>query len=385
VTGRTPIRELGRRAPEQGRIRTGKTVTKTGKKGEYQAPERIEAFRFSSTDEAAIYAIAEQYGGTAQVWDGAPGRVKQWEVYTPLARVPVALPVDCLGDGVVYEWWQGGYCARRCDGETCAVPQDTPDGTEMVDGPCLCAQEKGKAKCSGKLRLNVVLTDIKPFGGTWRLETSSEHALRELPGMVDMILAMQDVGVLSAATLVLDQRSKVKWVKGKPQTQNYGVPMLAIPHSLDGLMSGAAQLGTYNGPSAAIGSGPSPAQGPDSRGGGDVPGKSIPADVTPDDEVAEAEIVDTISDDQHEALRDAADVVATAWNGEHPEEELTAAAILQAAAGMMTGKPDQRVAELDVEHGKRMGTLLDNMIRGDVAFDGIRGGRIKSHRVKETT
>ncbi len=362
MSGRTPVRELGRRPPEQGRIRTGHKAT-TAKGGE--RPAKLEAFRFTSSDQQAIEAIAGKYGGDAREWKGAPGKGRQWECYTPLARVPVVLPPHCLGDGVVYEHWGGGYCLRRCDGETCEQPQDTPDGTEMVPGPCVCATEPGAAKCKGKLRLNVILRDI-PFGGTWRLETSSEHALREMPGMVDLIYSLQDSN-LSSAVLVLEQRTAVKYLKGKAETRHFGVPMLAVDSTLDEVVAGRTALGSYQSP-AALGEGPSPA--------GVVPPERGPES----DEIVEAEVVDAISDDQHEALIAAADVVAVAWNAENPVAQVTTQALLQALAAQVTGQSAQRVADLDVGHGERIGKLLADIIGERVEFKGIQNGRVKVKR-----
>jgi len=358
MTGRPPVRELGRRPPEQGRIRTGK-------KSEKGYPTKIESFRFTSSDQRAIEAIAAKYGGTATEWKGAPSKGRQWEVFTPLARVAVVLPPNCLGDGVTYEHWGGGYCLRRCDGETCDQPQDTPDGTEMVPGPCVCATEKGPTKCKGKLRLSVILRDI-PFGGTWRLETSSEHALREMPGMVDLIYSMQDSN-LTSAVLVLEQRSRVKYVKGKAETRNYGVPMLAIDNTLDEIVQGAAALGAYNGSPPALGVGePAPVA---AGRGGEI------------DEVLDAEIVDPITDEQHDALRDAADVVAVSWNAENPEDPITTQAILQSLAAQITGAASQRVTDVDQSQGEQIGRLLAQIIQGAVEFRGIRGGRVKVKRL----
>lgn len=363
MTGRIPVRELGRRPPEQGRIRTGHK-TSTAKGGE--RPAKLEHFRFTSSDQQAIERIAALYGGQARVWDGAPGKGRQWEVLTPLARVPVVLPPNCIGEGVEYEWWQGGVCVRRCDGEVCDQPQQTPDGVDMVPGPCLCADEPGAPRCKGKLRLSVILRDI-PFGGTWRLETSSEYAIRELPAMIDLIYSLQDSN-LTSAVLVLEQRTAKKFkAKGEAETRHFNVPMLAVDSSLDEIVQGAAALGAYNSPPALGAAGP--AQVAAGRG------------AEFDEEIADAEIVEPIDDDQHQALIDAADVVAVGWNAENPEALVTTQAILQALAGQITGRSGTRVADVDVNQGEQMAGLLAQVVQGKVEFRGIQGGRVKVKRL----
>jgi hypothetical protein len=334
--------------PEQGRIRTGNQVeTASGK----MRANKLESFRFTSHDEAAISQIADKYGGEARLWKGAPGRAKQWEVLTPLARIGVVLPPDCLGDGITYEHWGGGYCLRRCDGEVCAQPSMTSEGAEMGEGPCVCATEPGPALCKAKLRLTVILRDI-PFGGGWRLETTSENAVRELPGMVDLIHSLQEKQGLSSAVLVLDQRTKHAVVKGKVQTRHFGVPMLAVNHSLDEIQEGRAQLGAYS----------------------EAP-QLAPTSVVASDEVEEAEIiVDTPLLKECEALTDQ---IVDDWNDAHPEEPYSVRQVLSSLAAQLTNDPTQNVAGLSQAHGEKLQKLLVSMTEGTVQFMGIHDGRVK--------
>ncbi len=347
--------------PEQGRIRTGAKVESGGK----ERPSKLQTFRFTSSDEQAIDEIAALYGGEPRRWADAPGGTVQWEVYTERNEIDVVLAPSAIGDGVTFELWAGGYNVRRCDGKNCDTKVEGPEGMEPVNVPCICENEPGPTKCKGKLRLTVILPRIK-FGGGWRLDTSSENALRELPGMIDLILALQQKGGLTNAVLVLDQRSKPKQIKDKKTgqmkviTQKFGVPMLRVPHSMADIQSGAAALG------AAVG----PALHP--------PGNGFAALDAGDSEPAEAEIVaDTALLKSIDAL---ADKIVDAWNLENFEGPLSVRQVLQALAAQVTGNDQQTVAGLLQDHAEKIHGLLEDIISGTVTFKGVRDGRVKVER-----
>jgi hypothetical protein len=227
-----PIGQLERRLPQGGRIRIGSS-TPTQKNGkEYKRPKKLDKFRFTSHDKAAIEEIAAAHGGTVKEWKGSPDGT-QWEVFCEQAEIPIMLPPDPLGGSPVYEMWQAGGCIRRCDGEECVRPQEGPDGTELVTVPCLCfaAQE---LSCKITTRLTVLLPNIR-FGGAWMLETHGFHAAHELPGMVAVVAELQAQGI-SRALLAAEQRRQVVF----GETRDYVVPVIRLGLSPDDLISGRA-------------------------------------------------------------------------------------------------------------------------------------------------
>lgn len=265
----TPIDEVARRMPEQGRIRTGR-------KSDKGAPQWLKTLRFTSQDQAAIEQIAELYGGEARPWQHQ--KHMEWDVVTEAKAVPIVLPPDPLSGTPIYEFWLKGGLQRRCDGVTCEVPQGSPDGTVWSETPCICVA-KGQLACKPKTRLVVILRDVK-FGGSWRLESSGWHAAHELPGMVEMIQNLQGRGQLVAASLRVQERTKVE----SNFTRHYIVPVLEIDRSVMELVSGQATVG-------ALAPGPSP----------ELPAAPIVSErddeeVPPTAEILDAEVLDDTQD-----------------------------------------------------------------------------------------
>lgn len=227
-----PVSQLGKQMVEHGRIRLG--VKGNGR------PTSIDTFRFTSHDEAAIRAIADVYGGDPKPWDEASARIRnQWEVRTPAKRLNVLVLPGGLSVG--YEMWAAGGCMRRCDGEVCTMAGEFDD--RQV--PCLC-HAAGELACKPKVRLNVMLPDV-PFGGSWRLETSSEHALHEMIGMVGVIEQLQatNPGMVAGYVDLVQEHGKA-WVKprggGKPERKevHYTVPRLGVTSTPTEVMQGLA-------------------------------------------------------------------------------------------------------------------------------------------------
>lgn len=191
-----PIADFGR-TPEQGRIRYGiKTVSASGK----AIPRSISKFRFTSSDITALNQISEIYGGTVSPWDNG-----QSEVVTNTNEIHIVLPPEPLGSGSQYELWKGATCVRRCDGVAAWIPANTPDGTELLEVPCLC-EEQQKLDCKPTTRLSVILPEVR-FGGVWRLDCKGWHGTNELPAMVHTVQELQGRG-LSRAYLALEPRKK---------------------------------------------------------------------------------------------------------------------------------------------------------------------------------
>lgn len=203
-----PIAEFGR-APEQGRIRYGmKTISANGK----VIPKSITKFRFTSSDLTALDQIAALYGGKVSPWE------KEYsEVVSTVAEVPIVLPPNPLGDGPVYELWKGAQCVRRCDGISAWVPTRTPDGSELLEVPCLC-NEAQKLECKPTTRLSVILPEVR-FGGVWRLDCKGFYGTNELPAMVSTVQELQGRG-LSRAYLALERRQR--------GTKSFVVPVIRL-------------------------------------------------------------------------------------------------------------------------------------------------------------
>lgn len=217
------MKNLDRRMVEHGRIRLGEK----GAKGQ---PVKIDSFRFTSHDEKAIRAIAKLYGGTVKPWNQG-----QFEVKTTSNDIPVVLPPDPLGGTPIYELWSGGGCQRRCDGEIALVPQQGPEGFEMVEKPCVCEANETLA-CKPTTRLTVILPEIN-FGGGWRLESGGWNVAKEMPGMVDAIQEFAARG-FTRAHLSLEQRTS----KQGGKTMHYVVPVLRPDVSLQELVDGHGGL-----------------------------------------------------------------------------------------------------------------------------------------------
>lgn len=248
------------RLPVAGRIRTGV-------KGKGGRPQSIDTFRFTSRSGADISAIAELYGGDPRPWSD-PKSEDKFEVITTSSEIKVALPPDPLGDSF-YELWGGRGLQRQCDGIICSSPVQGPQGAEFTEGPCLC-RDRGIKECKPKLRLNVILPEL-PLRGVWRLETGSEAALDEMPGMVRTLEGLQGEG-LTVGLLRLERR------QSSGGSKRYVVPVLGLAESLEGLIAGRARLAAL--PAAQPGGGAEFVR----------PFDALPPG--PEDEVVEAELLD---------------------------------------------------------------------------------------------
>lgn len=222
-----PIKDLGHRLPEQGRIRIG--VKTTNPKNPMKA---IDTFRFTSADREAIDQIAALYGGDVRAWhDSKANPPDQFEVITGVKKIRVFLPPECMS--IFYEQWGGGGVVRRCDGVTVEVAgQD-----DMIAQPCICAA-RNNMQCKPYSRISVVLPEVRPFGGAWRLETKGWNAAKELPTFTRMIEQLQARGIVEAR-LRLDQETRM--VRGRKT--HFVVPRLEVGQSADGMIEGAARAG----------------------------------------------------------------------------------------------------------------------------------------------
>lgn len=216
-----PIRETGR-LPEHGRIRLGIKGTKY--------PKSIDTLRFTSPDKRAIEQLADHHGGSVSPWRGSSVIKDQWEVISEAKEIEVLVPPDPISTS--YELWAGPRRERTCDGEICELPPQVDDEGSMhletVD--CIC-NAKQRRECDPKTRLNVILPDLD-FAGVWRLDTGSWNALNELPGMVQVLEALQRSHMVSA-TLGVQRRQR----PGK----SFVVPTLRLNVSVSQLEQGVAR------------------------------------------------------------------------------------------------------------------------------------------------
>jgi len=257
-----PLADIETRAPEAGRIRLG---IKSGK-----AMKSLDKFRFTSPYKDCIEALAFQYGGSVQAWsDPKASPNNQWEVITEASQIEVFLPPNPVSTW--YELYSGSGLLRRCDGETCAVPQQTgPNLWEPVNTPCICVG-KQNMECSPHTRLKVLLPNV-PFRGIWRLETKGWNALKELPGMADLIRQLNDSGSMVRVALGIEKRSQMR-PSGK---RNFVTPTLTMLDSPNQILAGGAQV-------QALGSVSLPELGA---------APAITSTIASDDEIVDAEIID---------------------------------------------------------------------------------------------
>jgi hypothetical protein len=315
-----PLRSTAHhRLAEQGRIKLGAKVASTNRsgKGDGTRPKAIPWFRFTALERerSAIEQLArcscghrhEDHRGDPKTRtrvecsacecprsDGGP--VLPWEsgwgkpglqVTTTKTQIRVVLPPEPFGDGPWYEHWDGGVCQRRCDGEIVRVAASGGEGPEMVERPCMCTD---RMVCKPKVRLHVVLPDLNPMVGFWRLETSSDAALKEMPAAAGLIQgAASD---LSYGWLLIQERSMRRWDERgrKWHTAHFTVPVLAPAASFDVMLAGGTQARALGPgglpPRAALG----PAVAPMPAHEVDDAFDELPID--DDDDITDAEIVE---------------------------------------------------------------------------------------------
>lgn len=387
-----PLRSTSHhRLAEQGRIKFGVRVPSSNRsgKGDGTRPKAIPWFRFTSKDRTAIEQLAALYGGQVLPWEDGFKKAA-WQVTTEATRIRIVLPDEPFGDGPWYEYWDGGYCQRRCDGQTVQVSRATgPESADVVTKPCMCTE---RLVCRPTTRLHVALPELTPFVGFWRLETHSDNALREMPAAAAMILEAQGRG-LSFGFLTLDERSQQRWDERQQKwhVAHFTVPVLAPATSFDSLIAGGSRAHAL-GPAAAR---PALAAGPAvssfDPGPEQVSDDEAGDDQYPDDDYEDAEIVE---DDM--AAVGARPAPAPAHRPQSDEDaaqeasyrarkqrriharavtrnrELYEACVLRVSDGRTRTSKELTLAELD-----RLDTLTEEWAKGklDVTFDD--GGELR--------
>lgn len=223
-----PINDIAHGLRRVGKLRMGVEVeTSNGK----TRPEKLDTWRFTSPDEHVIRAVAAhpELGGEARPWDndGSP----EWETITNTSTLDVLITPEADAFSQWYEMWKAGGCQRRCDGDT-----------ETLSGkPCMCPADRderadlskqGKA-CKATTRLSVVLPMV-PALGSWMVESHGYYAAKELASTIALLdMAGARRGLLPAR-LRIEQRQ----VKRDGKTQKFGVPVIDVAVTLEGLFGG---------------------------------------------------------------------------------------------------------------------------------------------------
>jgi len=227
---------LQRRHAELGRIRLGQKVP-VGTSGKTR-PGKLDRFRFTSPQRDLIEAVASLYGGEARPWDN--GGKPEFEVITAATSIPVIVVKGGLSQWM--EFWSGGGCLHRCDGQHNVLTDRPCDLTEVVQVGR--AQVNPHAEARPTTRLSVMLRDVESMG-VWRMETHGWNAAAEIPAMAE--LAMY-VGDLVPANLHLVERRVVK----DGQTSRFVVPVLDLAISKQRLVEiVGAQTGSVSAISGA--------------------------------------------------------------------------------------------------------------------------------------
>lgn len=233
----TLIDDIAPTAPELGILRMGEK----GKKGE---PVKLSSWRITSHDEIVLAELAALYGGTPRPWEGAPEE-GQFELYTDASAIDVLVPPNPIS--AAYERWATGGCQKRCDGETVTMAKGRGDNAEIVDEPCWCRArglapgdeaDVKKGACDLYVRLKVLLPNVSGVG-TWRLNTSSVFAYRELRGQIEILRRMlatrdADAWMDIPAQLAIEQRRIKK--PGQPPKE-FVVPVLRMRSTLHELIA----------------------------------------------------------------------------------------------------------------------------------------------------
>jgi hypothetical protein len=230
----TILAGIQRRNLTIGRIRSGD-------KDEKGRPHRLEGFRFTTSSELAACTIAELYQGQ----DPRPwGR--QWEVYTPVRELGMALPPGDLVIRQAMMRWSGGGPSVVCDGVTTTRPTRGPCQCPQPDDPCdeesvweairerrRLAAQKVPQGCYPYTWIKMVLADV-PGIGVWQLLSKSEQAAAEIVDQAVMLERARAIGQLLAATLVLEYReSRVDGL-----LRQYNVPVLRVDESVRAIAAG---------------------------------------------------------------------------------------------------------------------------------------------------
>jgi len=214
---------------------------KAGDKDEKGFPRRLEGFRFVTPARSAAIEVATYYEGEEpRPWG------RQWEVYTKVREIAVALPPGNLVISQAMMRWSGGGPTMVCDGITTSQP---------VHGPCQCPQaadpgdpdsiwdaikerrklasQKTPRGCFPYTWINVSLPDIGGFG-VWQLLSKSENAAAEIIQQAALLEQARAAGQYLPARLALEYRE----ARVDGMLRQYNVPAIRIDASIRAIANG---------------------------------------------------------------------------------------------------------------------------------------------------
>lgn len=280
----TPISSLGS-LPEHGRIRTG---VKAGR-----AMKALDTFRFTSVDKEAIEQLAAKYGGEVRPWsDPKASPPSQWEVISEANAIEVAVQPDSVF--AAYELWTGGGLQRQCDGEVCTQWQRGRDDLHRTETECECFKQ-GMLECRPKTRMNLIFPDIK-FAGTWRYESSGQHALHTLPTMLNLVDQLQQLGGgLMKVTMHLVPKEKMKGGQKRKYTVVEVRTGFTVNEIIGGQANFVAEVSSSTNVSPALEQATSPPNEVPAPG---LTGETVEHD---SDEIVDAELVEDDEEDHQAA------------------------------------------------------------------------------------
>ena len=226
----SPILDLQRRFTEIGRIRMGKKVlTKSGK----TAPSRLDTWRLTSSNRAALEEAAALWGGVVEPWQDAP-TPRQFELITATDILPIIVPPGPDPASQWYEQWNAGGATHRCDSVT----------NYITDSPCSCNPEK--RACKVTTRASVALPDL-PGLGVWRFESHGYNVGAELPQMIELIRNAAERGTFLAGSLRIEQRVQISG----GTTKRFPVAVIDLEVTMRQLAAGVTSSGALPAPSDA--------------------------------------------------------------------------------------------------------------------------------------
>jgi len=218
-----------------GRIRTGD-------KDDKGLPHRLDGFRFTTPSPKVAAEVAEFTGGDKPRQWG-----REWEVYTKIRRIPVALPPGNLVINQAMMRWSGGGPTMVCDGVTTSKPQrgpcqcpqpadpDDPDSIwEAISERRRLAGLKTPQGCYPYTWINVCLPDIGGGSAVWRLLSKSENAAAELIQQAALLERARAAGQYLPAELALEYRE----ARVDGTLRQYNVPAIRIDASIRAIANG---------------------------------------------------------------------------------------------------------------------------------------------------
>ena len=226
---------IQRRSYVIGRIRTGD-------KDEKGRPHRLDGFRFTTPSPKVAAEIAEYtQGDEPRPWG------REWEVYTKIRRIPVALPPGDLVINQAMMRWSGGGPTMVCDGVTtskpgrgpCQCPQPGDPGDEdsvweAINERRRLAGLKTPQGCYPYTWINVCLPDIGGGSAVWRLLSKSENAAAELIQQASLLERARAAGQYLPAELALEYRE----ARVDGTLRQYNVPAIRVDASIRAIANG---------------------------------------------------------------------------------------------------------------------------------------------------